>query len=216
MLYLFSFLFMLTVGMSTLFGFIPLGLYMDNNRNIKILVWNIKGINSQDKWDAIRAKISESACHILCLQETKREQFDMFYLKKFCQGILTDFFLPVIDASGGLIIIWNSSFFNASPVHANSYAITTKIDCFLNNSSFHLTNVYGPSASDQKLGFITWLINLDRSNFSEWILVGDFNLYRSGEDRNKPDGNANDMQMFNELIVDLDLSEIPFSGQRYT
>lgn len=79
-----------------------------------------------------------------------------------------------------------------------------------------MTNVYGPSASDQKLGFITWLINLDRSNFSEWILVGDFNLYRSGEDRNKPGGNANDMQMFNELIVDLDLSEIPFSGQRYT
>jgi hypothetical protein len=29
---------------------------MDNNRNIKIRVWNVRGINSQEKWDAIRAK----------------------------------------------------------------------------------------------------------------------------------------------------------------
>jgi hypothetical protein len=46
---------------------------MDNNRQMKILFWNVRGINSQEKWDAIRDKISESACQILCIQETKRE-----------------------------------------------------------------------------------------------------------------------------------------------
>jgi len=39
----------------------------NNNRSIKILFWNIRGLNSQEKWDAIRDKISESACQVLCI-----------------------------------------------------------------------------------------------------------------------------------------------------
>jgi hypothetical protein len=56
----------------------------NNNRSNKILFWNIRGLNLQEKWDAIRDKISESACQVLCIQETKRETFDNFYIKKFC------------------------------------------------------------------------------------------------------------------------------------
>lgn len=175
---------------------------MDNNRNIKILVWNISGINSQDKWDALREKISESACHFLCLQETKRETFDPFYLKRFCPRQLDKFlFFPSTGASSGLITIWNSSILSSSLVQANNYALTVKFDCSLNNSTFHLSNVYGPSTSDQKFNFITWLLNLDKSELSEWILASDFNLYRSTNDRNKSGGNLNEMQMFNELIT---------------
>jgi len=54
-----------------------------------------------------------------------------------------------------------------------------QITSLLDQSSFHLTNVYGPAHSDSKLAFITWLINLDSSDFEDWILLGDFNLYRA-------------------------------------
>jgi len=65
---------------------------MNHNRiTTKILVWNIRGINSQAKWDALRGKIEESARPIMCLQETKRETFDPFYLKKFCPRYLDTF-----------------------------------------------------------------------------------------------------------------------------
>lgn len=33
---------------------------------------------------------------------------------------------------------------------------------------------------------------------------------------NKPGGDADDMQMFNNLISDLELVEIPFSGTTFT
>jgi len=58
---------------------------MDNNRFTKVLFWNIRGINSQEKCDALRDKINESAFQVLCMQETKREQFDHFYLKNSVQ-----------------------------------------------------------------------------------------------------------------------------------
>ena len=53
------------------------------NRSWNILNWNIRGMNSQDKLLALRQKIDESDCNILCLQETKRENFDAAYIKKF-------------------------------------------------------------------------------------------------------------------------------------
>lgn len=178
----------------------PFSFPMDNTRNIKFLVWNVRGINSLEKWDALRTKITESACQIVCLQETKRELFDSFYLKKFCPRSLDNFFYsPSMGASGGLITIWNSSLFSGTLVQANNFAVTVKFHCSLNNSCFHLSNIYGPSSSLEKFGFVTWLLNLDKSDFSEWILAGDFNLYRSTEDRNKPGGNFSEMQMFNDL-----------------
>ena len=79
-----------------------------------------------------------------------------------------------------------------------------------------LSNIYGPSHASGKLAFITWLLNLDTTSFEDWLLVGDFNLYRSAEDRNKAGGDAGDMQMFNDAISDLELVDIPFSGRSFT
>jgi exonuclease III len=123
---------------------------MDNNHNIcsKILFWNVRGIHSQEKWDALREKINESACQVICIQETKRESFDNFYLKKFCPRYLDKFaFSPSARVSGGLLTVWNSNFFNGSVIHSNSYAITVKLTCRLDNKHFHITNIYGPANS---------------------------------------------------------------------
>lgn len=196
---------------------LSLGVKMSNNRIFNILVWNVRGINSKEKWDALRAKINESSCHLVCLQETKRSSFDHLYLKKFCPKNLNSFaFFPSAGASGGLITIWNSNFFSGVIVQANAYCITVKFTNLLDSSSFHLSNVYGPSHADGKMAFITWFLNFDTTAFEDWLIVGDFNLYRSVDDRNKPGGDAGDMQMFNNLISDLDLVDIPFSGRCFT
>ena len=50
---------------------------MNNNRSWCILNWNIRGVNSPEKWLALKQKIEESATGIICLQETKREDFDL-------------------------------------------------------------------------------------------------------------------------------------------
>jgi len=190
---------------------------MDNNRCTKVLFWNVRGINSQVKWDAIRDKISESACQIVCLQETKKETFDSFYIKKFCPRNLDKFaYSPSIGAFGGLITIWNSSLFDGAITHVNSYAVTVNFTSRLNNKSFHVSNIYGPSNPSQKQGFVTWLMNFDTTEFDDWILGGDFNLIRVPENRNKLGDDSTEMYMFNELLSDLDLVEIPFSGRELT
>lgn len=41
-----------------------------NNRDWKILIHNISGINAPKKWNSTRRRITETKCDIICLQET--------------------------------------------------------------------------------------------------------------------------------------------------
>lgn len=50
----------------------------------------------------------------------------------------------------------------------------------------------------------------------DWIILGDFNLIRREENRNKPRGNVNEMFLFNETISLLGLNEIPLQGRKYS
>jgi exonuclease III len=53
-----------------------------NHRTWNILNWNVRGLNSSDKCSAVRAKIEESSCSIVCIQETKRAFFDPSFVRK--------------------------------------------------------------------------------------------------------------------------------------
>jgi hypothetical protein len=89
-------------------------------------------------------------------------------MKKFCNKNFDQFaFSPSIGAPGGLLTAWNGSLFDGVVVQCNSYAITIKLTCKLDNKGFHVTNIYGLSHSAQKQGFITWLMNLDSSDFDD-------------------------------------------------
>jgi hypothetical protein len=46
--------------------------------------------------------------------------------------------------------------------------------------------------------------------------MGDFNMIRSYMDRNRPGGSPNIMLLFNSLIQQHDLEEIPLKGKNFT
>jgi hypothetical protein len=64
--------------------------------------------------------------------------------------------------------------------------------------------------------FVNWLYDLDIQDESNWMIMGDFNFYRSLLDRKKPGGNLNDVFIFNEIISNLGLQEIPLKGRKFT
>jgi hypothetical protein len=59
-------------------------------------------------------------------------------------------------------------------------------------------------------------ITLQRNADENWMLAGDFNFYRSVLDRNRDRGNMNDIMIFNEIISNLGLIEIPLKGRNFT
>src|ERR1041385_5865687 len=94
-------------------------------RNWRVMCWNVRGLNSAERQRDVRAKIDESCCSILCLQETKCENFDLRLVRKFCPRRSNNFaFSPSVGASGGLIVVWCSTMFHGTLVESNRFGIT--------------------------------------------------------------------------------------------
>jgi exonuclease III len=187
------------------------------NRSWNILCWNVRGINDKFKWEAIRNKIDECSANIFCLQETKRESFDLFFIRKFAPKRFDRFeFCPYVGASGGILVCWASSHFSGSIIEKQPFAIKLVMSSTHNLISWTLVVVYGPCRQPARDIFINWLFSQTFNDDDLWLIMGDFNFYRSSENRNKAGGNFNDSVIFNNIISHLGLIELPLKGRSFT
>lgn len=159
------------------------------NKSWNVLSWNIRGLNSDKKILALRNAIDSSGCAIICIQETKRESFDLAFVKTFCPKNFDKFvFASSTGASGGIITIWNSSIFTRSPWHVSSFAVDISFVSTQSAESWNLVNVYGPCTGQERINFTSWLFDLHIPDDENWLVLGDFNFIRSTTNRNKPGG----------------------------
>ena len=94
------------------------------NRTWCVLNWNIRGVNAEEKWPLVFNKIEESSASIVCLQETKKEDFDLHFIRNFAPKRFDKYaFVPSEGASGGLLILWPSKVFTAHMVLMESFGL---------------------------------------------------------------------------------------------
>jgi hypothetical protein len=100
-------------------------------------------------------------------------------------------------------------------VFVNEYAQSVEFTSKLNGQRWTLTNIYAPCTLEGKMAFLNWFKNVLMPKDILWIIVGDFNLIRRSENRNKPGRDYNLMVAFNEAINKLGIIEVPVSGQAF-
>jgi exonuclease III len=193
---------------------------MDYNINYlvwKILCWNIRGLNSDDKQLALHAKIVESGCAIACIQETKKESFDRKFIKSCFPKQFDNFsFSPSVGAYGGILVVWKSSIFQGVLIESKRFGLIISFKSAHTSQKWTLVVVYGPCEGEERDHFVQWLYNLSIPHDELWLFLGDFNFIRSDQNRNRPGGNVSDMFLFNELIDHLGLLELPLKGRAFT
>jgi hypothetical protein len=121
-----------------------------------------------------------------------------------------------VGASRGSVIIWKGSSFKGTSLFQNSFAQSIEFSSLHNGVSWILTNIYAPCTPSGKRDFLRWFKNVQMPSQVDRLIVGDFNLYRSPEDRNKPRADVAEMFLFNEAISKLGLVELPLKGKRFT
>jgi hypothetical protein len=125
----------------------------------------------------------------------------MQFVRNFAPRHLGCFdFIPSIGASGGILVLWSSNVFTGIVTEKLQFSITIQFTSTHNGDQWHLSNVYGPCHEPERSEFINWFRNCDVSDSVNWLFLGDFNFYRSLDDRNKPGGNLNDTIVFNDAI----------------
>lgn len=79
------------------------------------------------------------------MQETKKENFDLGFIKKICPPSFDSFeFLPSIGASGGCITIWQSNKLNGAPAFMNEYSLAVEFISLQSGQKWILSNIYAP------------------------------------------------------------------------
>jgi exonuclease III len=142
-------------------------------RNWNILCWNIRGFNSSDKWDAVRNKIEESGCSIVCIQETKHAEFDSSFICQFAPRRFDSFdYIPSISASGGILILWSSSSFVGMVVEKFQFILTISFTATHNGDQWCLTNVYGPCHELDRTSFLNWFKSCEVMTQSTGYFLG--------------------------------------------
>ena len=104
--------------------------------------------------------------------------------------ICTFEFLPSTGASGGLITIWKSHLFQGHLIFSNEYGISIEFSSNHDADVWVLTNIYATCTSYGKLHFVNWFKNIQMPEDIHWLIVGDFNLMRSPNNRNRPGGDV--------------------------
>lgn len=79
---------------------------MSNYKSWNVLCLNIRGMNAEPKLLSLRQKIEDSGCQVFCIQETKKDHFDLSDIRKFAPKRFDSFaFAPSCGASGGILVV---------------------------------------------------------------------------------------------------------------
>lgn len=76
----------------------------------KILIWNVRGLNSSARHDSVRTIVEAARVDVVCLQETKMAAVSRRVFLSMLGIDFSDFLeLPANGASGGILIVWRCS-----------------------------------------------------------------------------------------------------------
>jgi hypothetical protein len=151
------------------------------------------------------------------LQETKLPVLEPLKLKSFLPHRLSNCVSCHSNgASGGILTAWDASLCSLDSSIQKPFSLTTVFSLAADGTEFAMTNVYAPTHHSEKAAFISELTDLAAHIAIPWILVGDFNLTRCPADKNNGNFNLVEAALFNGMINDLCLIEIPLVDRAFT
>ena len=186
------------------------------DHDLRIINWNVRGLNFRARRTAIRSLIVTSSASIACFQETKME---FVYSSTVLETLGSEFdeyvYLPASGTRGGILLAWKSRAVTITDPMFTTNAITTKVTT-VTGPPWWLTVVYGPQEDADKVAFLQELRDIRAACPGPWMVCGDFNLIRRDDDKNTGKSIGAMMGKFRRLTNDLALKEIYLTGRHYT
>ena len=92
---------------------------------MKIITWNIRGLNSSHKLDVVRNFVREHKPEFLLLQETKMEKEKVEQIKSFKDYCIKASSLE--GALGGTLMLWKKSYYSRTILNASKHFMVAKL-----------------------------------------------------------------------------------------
>ena len=183
---------------------------------LKVLVWNVRGLNSPARRHSIFQVVASADPSIVCFQETKMYVMDQYNVMQ-CLGPSFDGFayLPATETRGGILVGWDTSVLAMDNFTFDQFALTGLVH---NKDGWDrwLTVVYGPQGDELKTQFLVELQHRRDLCPGPWMVLGDFNMILNANEKNNVNLNRNMMRRFRKFVENNELKEICMHGMRFT
>jgi exonuclease III len=122
-------------------------------------------------------------------------------------------FLPAVGVCGGILIAASEHFFTLSQPLLTTNTISTRLTMLAENKVWSIIGVYGPHSDADKISFLQEITDLRTQTLPAWLLLGDFNIILSAQEKNNAHLN---LPMINRFRVAVDNLELELRGKKYT
>ncbi|CAN4078998.1 unnamed protein product [Withania somnifera] len=141
---------------------------------VKLVSWNVRGLNSRDKRRFVKSQIFNWKADIVCLQESKLEREIQYMIKEIWGGRWVKYAcLQASGTKGGILMIWDSRSCRCEVLEVGSYTLTCKFEARLQDFNCHITGVYAKNCR-LKRKYVWDEIGAIRSLFEgPWVVCGD-------------------------------------------
>jgi len=119
--------------------------------NLKIISWNVRGLNCSRKRGIVRNIIRSWKADIVCLQETKLRGDITNIIKEVWGSRWVDFVqLEASGTRGGVVIMWDKRNWEGVESNVGMYSDTCRFIGKSQNLNWHLTGVYAPNGTVER------------------------------------------------------------------
>jgi len=92
---------------------------------VRLLTWNVRGLNDSDKRVLLRIFSRVWNCDLICLQETKFENAGLSDIRSIWVNHHVGFLvLKVIGSTGGVLVLWSTNTFQLISSSSGGFSIT--------------------------------------------------------------------------------------------
>lgn len=184
---------------------------------IKILSWNVRGLNEAEKRSTIKSLFHKWKADIVCLQETKIEDWSPLLIRQVWGNRWVEWAtLNSIGRSGGVIVLWDKRQWSNRGVHQGLYTISCMLESSQEDLRWCSTGVYGPHNNIERENFWHELAAIRGIWENQWVIGGDFNVCRYESERYNCVRRSRAMKSFTDIIQDLGIIDLPLQGAHYT
>ena len=113
---------------------------------IKILSWNVRGVNDRNKRKLIKALIRSQKVDLVCLQETKMTEMSLGVVRSLGVGRFLEWgALNAKGAAGGVVVFWDNRVLELMGMEVRFFSISCRFKNCEDGFRWTFSGVYGPT-----------------------------------------------------------------------
>jgi exonuclease III len=129
---------------------------------MKVITWNIRGLNSPRKQRILRSRLKQEQPVLCFIQETKcnTERMETISQQQWCKYKMVT--IGGHQMAGGILTLWKPQVLSLIEVEATRHTIMIHMQIIGNTNTEEIicTNMYGPQVPEDRRGMLSDLADL--------------------------------------------------------